>query len=57
LLSVTVLNHPGNDTRVGDLTSEYRNEVSAAGESLTVKVSGLEPCDAPGAGGFCTSAR
>lgn len=57
LLSVTVMNHPGNDTRVGDLTSEYRNEVTAAGESLTVKVSGLEACDAPGAGGFCTSAR
>lgn len=57
LLSVTILNHAGNDTRVGDLTSEYRNEVNAAGDSLTVKVSGLEPCDAPGAGGFCTSSH
>ncbi len=57
LLFVSVLNHPGNDRRVGDLMSEYRNEVTAAGDSLTVKVSGLESCDAPGAGGFCTSAH
>jgi hypothetical protein len=48
-----VYNHPGTDAVVGDLVSETRYDVQALPAALDVRVSGLESCTAPGAGGFC----
>ena len=36
-----------------ELISEYRNELEPGAAQLDILVSGLEPCDAPNAGGFC----
>ena len=38
---------------VGDLMSEFVNEVTPPASDVIVEVQGLESCDAPNAGGFC----
>jgi len=43
---------------LGDLKSKYSNSVARGGESgLEIKVTGLEYCNSPGAGGFCTDKK
>ena len=56
-VSVDIFNHERNDPRVGDLTSEFLNSIDGATSNLEILVSGLEDCDSPEAGGFCTSSR
>ena len=54
ILSATVYNHAGNEVRVGDLTNEYLEEIDGIiTTNREIRVSGLESCDAPNAGGFC----
>lgn len=43
----------GGTARPLALISEYRNELDPGATQLDILVSGLEPCDAPNAGGFC----
>lgn len=43
----------GGTARPLELISEYRNELEPGAAELDILVSGLEPCDAPNAGGFC----
>ena len=57
LFFIDIHNHEGDEPRVGDLGSEYVNELAAGGKGATVKLTGLEHCDSPDSGGFCTSAR
>jgi hypothetical protein len=57
LLSINIYNHAGEDGAVGDLVSEYSNRFTEATDDAVIVVSGLESCDDPDAGGFCTSAQ
>lgn len=43
----------GGTARPLELISEYRNDLDPGATQLDILVSGLEPCDAPNAGGFC----
>ena len=43
----------GGTARPLELTSEYRNELAPGATQLDIIVAGLEPCDAPNAGGYC----
>ncbi|RKZ93270.1 MAG: hypothetical protein DRR19_01630 [Candidatus Parabeggiatoa sp. nov. 1] len=54
LISVNIYNHEGTEGAVGDLIDEYRNMVEPRTEEVKIIVSGLESCDDPNAGGFCT---
>lgn len=54
LFFIDVYNHKGVDPRVGDLSSEYVNELTAKQKGSTVQLTGLEHCDSPQAGGYCT---
>lgn len=53
LLGVDVYNHAGTDLVVGDLVSEYSNDLEVPGLDVDILVGGLESCGAPNAGGFC----
>ncbi len=55
VVSVDVFNHEGTDGRVGDLIDEYLDEVDGVTEDFDILVGGLEHCDDPNAGGFCTT--
>lgn len=52
---VNVYNHDTTELRVGDLADEYIDEVEGPTEGLEVVVSGVEHCDAPYAGGLCST--
>jgi len=54
-ISVNVYNHTGFDARVGDLVNEFFNSVDGPSRDLDILVSGLEHCDSPNSGGFCTT--
>jgi len=54
-ISVNVYNHSGANPRVGDLVNESFNSVEGPSSELDIQVSGLEHCDSPNAGGFCTN--
>ncbi|MFT3771072.1 MAG: hypothetical protein QM820_37125 [Minicystis sp.] len=54
-LQATIYNHAGTKLQVGDLVNESSIELEEAGTSVVVKAGGLESCDAPNAGGACTS--
>lgn len=56
LFFIDVYNHKGDEPRVGDLGSEYVNELTAK-EKATVLLTGLELCGSPESGGYCTSVR
>lgn len=56
-ISAIVYNHSGNEVAVGDLVSEIITEVQADSRNIEVQVFGMEDCNAPNAGGFCTSNR
>lgn len=45
--------HSGGSERPLELVSEYANELAPGVHQLDVVLTGLEPCDAPNAGGFC----
>lgn len=45
--------HSGGADHPLVLMTEYSNEIEPATTRLDVKLTGLEPCDAPNAGGFC----
>jgi hypothetical protein len=45
---------PGTPT-VGDLINESLNVVVPPARDITLRVTGLEACDAPDAGGFCAA--
>ncbi len=51
LLSVEV--HSGGTARPLQLGSEYQNRLRPGTARLDIKLTGLEPCDAPNAGGYC----
>ncbi len=53
LISAKVVNGPGDEAYVGDFTTEEVTPVERFG-STTVTVFGLEHCDEPYAGGFCS---
>ncbi len=55
LVSVEVYNHAGDKSVVGDLVSEYQNQIKGQTRDMTILVSGLEACDASNAGGYCVS--
>ncbi|MCX6117665.1 MAG: hypothetical protein NT027_09000 [Proteobacteria bacterium] len=55
LIAVQVFNHEGSAPFEGDLISESSNKVEGAGFRMDVSVSGLESCESPNAGGFCTN--
>jgi hypothetical protein len=51
-VTVDIKQHTSTNT-VGDLISEYLNEVKPPANDVIIEVQGLESCDAPNAGGFC----
>lgn len=55
LLSAKVYKHSGDEVYVGDLVSEIQTEVDPNDSNIEIKVFGMEDCDAPYRGGFCTS--
>ncbi|APR78805.1 Hypothetical protein A7982_04152 [Minicystis rosea] len=55
LLHAKVFNHAGTKLQVGDFINELSVEIEEAGTSVVVQAAGLEACDAPNAGGACTS--
>ena len=54
-VEVNVYNHEGDEYRVADLIDEYHDEVDGPTEGLEIVVTGLEHCDEPYAGGYCTT--
>jgi hypothetical protein len=56
-VDVNVYNHAGDSPRVGDLVSEYQNEIDGPTSDLEILVSGVEHCDDPNAGGLCSNAE
>jgi len=54
-IAVEVFNQAGINARVGDLVSESANVIEGPSSELEIIVSGLEDCDSPDAGGFCTT--
>ena len=54
-LHAEVFAHPGSDAVVGDLVSEIMTSIASSDTNVEIKVFGIEPCDAPNAGGFCTT--
>ena len=54
-LQASVLMSAGDEHYVGDLLNEVYTPVYAPGTRVQVEVTGLEHCDSPGAGGFCTT--
>lgn len=52
-LDVEVFSGAGNEAVVGDLINEFYTPVPGPGAEVKVKVTGLEACDSPDAGGFC----
>lgn len=57
LVEAIVYNHAGRDQAVGDMGNEERASVAREGEHLALRVSGLEQCGKPGAGGFCVGSE
>ncbi len=53
-ISAKVFSQAGDDTHVGDFTTETVTPIPRTG-SVTVRVAGLESCDSPNSGGFCSS--
>ena len=53
-ISATVISGTGDEAKIGDFKTETVTPVPSWG-SVTVEVVGLESCNAPHAGGFCTS--
>jgi hypothetical protein len=51
-VEVHVEQHAGQTT-IGDLTDELLEVVKPPGATITLRVTGLEGCTDPGAGGFC----
>jgi len=56
-VSIDVFNHAGRDARVGDLLGEYLNSIDGPTNEMQITVTGLEHCDSPNSGGFCTNNR
>jgi len=56
-ISVKVINGIEDKAHIGDLINEFQTIVSLSNSSVTVKVFGLEDCDTPNAGGFCSSSH
>ena len=52
-LQVEVFSGAGDDAAVGDLIGEFYTPVPAPGAEVEVRVTGLEACSSPAAGGFC----
>lgn len=55
IIDMEIFNHAGDDVRVGDLVSEYLNTIDGPAQGVEIVVSGIEHCDDPNAGGFCTT--
>ncbi|WP_445384199.1 hypothetical protein ACT6NV_09315 [Robiginitalea sp. IMCC44478] len=63
LISAQLLNGSGKETYVGDLVSEYSYEIfnpfetepQKLSEYIEIEVFGLEDCNDPNSGGYCTS--
>ena len=53
-ISATVISGTGDEAKIGDFITETLTPVPSWG-FVTVEVVGLESCNAPYAGGFCTS--
>ena len=52
-IDVEAFSGAGDEPVVGDLISEYYTPVPSPGAAVEVRVTGLEPCDSPDAGGYC----
>ena len=52
-LEARVFSGAGDEAAVGDLISEFYTPVPGPGAEVRVRVTGLESCDSPDAGGFC----
>lgn len=52
-LEVRVFSGAGDEAAVGDLINEFYTPVPSPGAEVGIRVTGLESCDSPDAGGFC----
>ena len=55
VVQVAIYNHAGTQGRVGDLINEVTHPFEGPTQDMVVEVFGLEHCDDPNAGGFCTT--
>ncbi|HRI69832.1 MAG TPA: hypothetical protein PK156_36635 [Polyangium sp.] len=54
-VDISVYNHADATIHIGDLLDEYANDIDGPTQGLSIKVSGVEDCNSPNAGGYCTS--